>query len=101
MASDPEYVEPEIPAEYKLKRAIAGLSEDLVETYEAWRVLCVDGSTGKVSSVCKTNGNEDYKTERNAKKQAAIYNKYWARGNPLLVYVVRKCKITVEPIKTK
>lgn len=92
------YVEPEIPSEFKMRRAIAGKSEDLVESYEAWRVLRVDGSTGEVVSMCKSNGNDDYSTERNAKRQAAKYNELWRKGEPSTVYLARKCKITVEPV---
>ena len=97
MASN-DYVEPEIPSEFKMRRAIAGKSEDLVESYEAWRVLRVDGSTGEVVSMCKSNGNEDYSTERNAKRQAAKYNVCWRKGEPSTVYLAWKCKITVEPV---
>ena len=92
------YVEPEIPSEFKMRRAIAGKSEGLVESYEAWRVLRVDGSTGDVVSMCKSNGNEDYLTERNAKCQAAKYNNLWRKIEPSVVYLARKCKITVEPV---
>ena len=97
MASN-DYVEPEIPSEFKMRRAIAGKSEDLVESYEAWRVLQVDGSTGDVISMCKSNGNEDYLTEWNAKRQAAKYNDLWHKIEPSTVYLARKCKITVEPV---
>ena len=97
MASN-DYVEPEIPSEFKMRRALAGKSEGLVESYEAWRVLRVDGSTGDVVSMCKSNGNEDYLTERNAKRQAAKYNDLWHKIEPSTVYLARKCKITVEPV---
>ena len=97
MASN-SYVEPEIPSEFKMRRAIAGKSEDLVESYEAWRVLRVDGSTGEVISMCKSNGDEDYLTERNAKLQAAKYNTVYCKIKPNVVFLARKCKITVEPV---
>ena len=92
------YVEPEIPSEFKMRRAIAGKSESLVESYEAWRVLRVDGSTGDVVSMCKSNGSEDDWTERNAKCQAAKYNDLWHKIEPSVVYLARKCRITVEPV---
>lgn len=98
MDEELKYIEPEIPPAFKMHRAIEGKSDDLVETYEAWRVLRVEADTGEVISICKSNGNEDYKTKRNAQKQAAIYNKYWARNDPNVVYVARKCKITIEPV---
>lgn len=93
-----DYIEPEIPSEFKMRRAIAGKSEDLVWSYEAWRVLRIDASTGEVVSMCKCNGNEDYLTERNAKCQAAKYNNLWRKVEPSIVYLARKCKITVEAV---
>lgn len=98
MASDDiPYVELEIPARYKMKRALKGEDDSLKYSYEAWRVLCVDPDTGEVVTMSNSSC-DDYKTERNAKKQSAFYNKWWTRGNNY-VYVARKCRITIEPIE--
>ena len=98
MASDDvPYVELEIPARYKMKRALKGEDDSLKYSYEAWRVLRVDPDASEVTTI-SNSASDDYKTERNAKKQAASCNRWWTRGNNC-VYVARKCRITVEPIE--
>ena len=75
MASDDVlYVDLEIPARYKIKRALKGEDDSLKYSYEAWRVLCVGPDTGEVTTI-SNSASDDYKTERNAKKQAASYNR--------------------------
>lgn len=81
MASDGvPYVELEIPARYKIKRALKGEDDSLKYSYEAWKVLCVDPDTGEVTAI-SNSASDDYKTERNAKKQATSCNMWRTRDN--------------------
>ena len=64
MASDDvPYIELEIPARYKMKRALKGEDDSLKYSYEAWRVLCVDPDIGEVTTI-SNSASDDYKTER-------------------------------------
>ena len=92
-----EYVEPEIPSEFKLKYQIANGDNVLRDSYETWRIFALDTKTGELWFM-GNNTSDDWKSERNAKERADWFNRHNTRAYPDTVFVVKKCRVTIEEI---
>ena len=108
-----EYVEPEIPSEFKLKYMMANGDNVLRDSYETWRIFALNVKTGKITFIGNNTSN-DWKSERNAKERAAWFakdraawfakdraarfNQYNTRVFPDMIFVVRKCRVTIEEL---
>ena len=92
-----EYVEPEIPSEFKLKYMMANGDNVLRDSYETWRIFALNVKTGKITFIGNNTSN-DWKSERNAKERAAWFNRYNTRVFPDMIFVVRKCRVTIEEL---
>ena len=100
-----EYVEPEIPSEFKLKYMMANGDNVLRDSYETWRIFALNVKTGKITFIGNNTSN-DWKSERNAKERAAWFakdraaqfNRYNTRVFPDMIFIVRKCRVTIEEL---
>lgn len=92
-----EYIEPEIPSEFKLKYMIENGDNVLRDSYETWRIFALNVKTGKITFLGNKASN-DWKSERNAKERADWFNRHNTIAFPGTIFVVRKCRVTIEEL---